>query len=150
MRASILALAVLAIPAVASADGIPPPPVCPDGAALRSCHGPSYCEVQECTPTSGCGMGETCVAVSYCIVSHLCGGGRPPPDAASSSFTTDTALSTCNGTCEMGECRAMMACVPEGSSAAGGCACGVGAAPSSPRGVLAALIGGVLLVIKRR
>ncbi len=146
----LLIFALLTVPCTASADGIPPPPTCPDGTELRSCHGPAYCEVQACTSTSGCGMGETCASVSYCIVSHLCGGGRPLPDAESTSFTTDTALTTCDGSCEMGECRPMMACVPEGSSAAGGCACGVGPGRGSSTGFFAAAILALLLLVKRR
>jgi hypothetical protein len=154
--ASLSILVVLSLTASAArADGIPPPPTCPAGTELRGCHGEGYCEPDACTMDGMCAAGLVCREVAYCMRDHFCGGGRPPPDAASSGFPTQTATRFASDGCMAGETSvpARVCISPDSPALAGadGCGCrapGADATAVPALGVLAGL--GVLLAAGAR
>lgn len=134
-------LALLLIPAAASADVVGPEPTdCPTGTFGTVCHGLEYCALDGCATDGDCDAGEICQSRDLCIRQATCGGRRLPDSAPPPPM--DTVEGTCSDTCESGTCESRMVCVPEGTppgTGEAGCGCRIVPRGSGAGALLAAL-----------
>lgn len=161
-RFNFVALLAVAIAFVstspASADVVDEPPAdCPAYSSAQTCHGGPYCAPRTCTTDADCSGGLTCQALPLCMDTIGC-AGLLPPDASPDDFRNDRVVGACgDGSCGTGSCETVSVCAPTGTdptdpdggaSSGGGCAIGANAAP---RGLaFAAVLGGLLLLRRRR
>lgn len=121
---SLVAALALALPAVAAADAVPPPPMnCPTGARpLDFCHGPQTCRIADCTDNADCNAGEECVERALCVREHCCGGFSCTIDGATPPrYTHVDGPCGAGGGCEGfgATCETSRVCVPITGSDAG-------------------------------
>jgi hypothetical protein len=70
-----LCLLSLAVPSIAFADVLmPPPAACPEGSTGVDCHGPETCETDACERDNDCGEGQVCRPRMLCVRDNCCNG----------------------------------------------------------------------------
>ncbi|MCB9594752.1 MAG: hypothetical protein H6719_18675 [Sandaracinaceae bacterium] len=121
MRTLTLAAALCLVPAVASADRVPPPPSdCPRGSIAQTSHSGPTCEPSVCASTADC-SGDTpaCEEVALCVESETYTPGGHGTDGQPAQ--RDVARGACvDGACPGGgTCRVAQRCVAASAPAAG-------------------------------
>jgi MYXO-CTERM domain-containing protein len=116
MRALVVALSIVTVPAAALADAIShPPDDCAEGSEGIRCHGSPTCRPVACTTDAECGEGKACEERSLCIDRHCCGGRSCYTTTGQNEAAfSDHVTATCaNGAaCASGSCESRRVCVP--------------------------------------
>jgi hypothetical protein len=109
----ITVLLALAVWPVLADDIEGPPEECPPGTQGDSDHAGPYCTPVRCASSSECAAGFECAEISLCARNARVSGGID-----GTSWDRVEVYGTCGGgaACSDGECTAIRACVPPGTS----------------------------------